>query len=389
MLLVPTWDGPPGMMSAGAAGPHPPPPDPDRVLLHLADTLLDPVAGLAGEAVGDVRDRTAGVAARVAAASAADEAAAAATCGRVACPAPNPGPHPGRSSPCRPRPGLARPFKRPVRGCGSGGHARRGHAGHAGRLARRAGCLGDGRRGRGRRAGSDQLRAAGLHHCVCPLPGAGRGRPGLPDQAGCEGGGGCLGAGRAPGGRCPAGRRQGRRGQAPQGLLRPGAGHRPAGGRGDRRCGCPAVPGGGRQAAGQRVAAPQKEQGGQGWQLRRWDRVGRVSAGPTWRSAGHDRHGRPCFRRGPHSGAFFWVPAACVARFSSSAPVRSKRAPKPAWRTGGATKHSPPHHSPFPLPPFPPSRTGARPTWRPSSSTCRTPTADRPSPTRRERVPSC
>jgi len=79
MLLVPTWDGPPGMMSAGAAGPHPPPPDPDRVLLHLADTLLDPVAGLAGEAVGDVRDRTAGVAARVAAASAADEAAAAAT----------------------------------------------------------------------------------------------------------------------------------------------------------------------------------------------------------------------------------------------------------------------------------------------------------------------
>ena len=56
MLLVPTWDG-------GAGG------EADTVLPRLADALLCPAAGLVGE--GDVRGRTAAVAARVAAAAAA------------------------------------------------------------------------------------------------------------------------------------------------------------------------------------------------------------------------------------------------------------------------------------------------------------------------------
>jgi len=72
MLLVPTWDGPPPSQGDGAAAL--PCPDPDRVLLHLVDALLDPATGLAAPNVGDVRTRTAGVAARVAAATAVEAA---------------------------------------------------------------------------------------------------------------------------------------------------------------------------------------------------------------------------------------------------------------------------------------------------------------------------
>jgi hypothetical protein len=79
MVLVPTWAGPPpsegsaapgAAVTAGAAAvtpPGAPPSDPDTVLVHLADAMLDPATGLS---TGDVRTKTAGVAARVAAAAA-------------------------------------------------------------------------------------------------------------------------------------------------------------------------------------------------------------------------------------------------------------------------------------------------------------------------------
>lgn len=106
MILVPTWDGPPPQTAGGAGASTTPPTDPDRVLLHLADALLDPEKGLASPGLTDVRTRTAGIAARVAAAAAVEAA-------RLGLAAPPRSAKPAQASlaPPAPTPGSIKPLE--------------------------------------------------------------------------------------------------------------------------------------------------------------------------------------------------------------------------------------------------------------------------------------